>query len=181
VTSEGEALAFLEGIRAQHRMARHHVYAYVVREGGRVRYSDDGEPAKTAGLPVLEAVQHAGLSDVIVVVTRYFGGTLLGTGGLVRAYTQAAQAAIDGAVLLRMSPCVDVELRVSYADYERAAHAARLAGASVGSVDFGEDVLARFTVPADEQELVGELAALLRGSEEIVVSAPYWAALTQHD
>ncbi|MFR1639227.1 MAG: IMPACT family protein, partial [Eggerthellaceae bacterium] len=99
VETEDEALAFLEEIRAANRMARHNVYAYVLREGGagvqgRVRYSDDGEPQKTAGLPTLEVIQHAGLTDVIAVVTRYFGGVLLGTGGLVRAYTQATQAGI---------------------------------------------------------------------------------------
>lgn len=92
VETEEEALTFLEEIRVEHRMARHNVYAYIIHGEGaseRVRYSDDGEPQKTAGLPTLEALKHAGLSDVIVVVTRYFGGTLLGTGGLVRAYTQA--------------------------------------------------------------------------------------------
>ena len=94
--AEDEALAFLEEIRAANRMARHNVYAYVLC-GGRVRYTDDGEPAKTAGMPTLEAIQHAGLEDVAVVVTRYFGGILLGTGGLVRAYTDATKAAIEAA------------------------------------------------------------------------------------
>lgn len=78
--TEEAALAHLNRIKAANRTARHNVYAYVLREGGRTRYSDDGEPAKTAGTPVLEAIGHAGLSDVIVVVTRYFGGVLLGTG-----------------------------------------------------------------------------------------------------
>lgn len=77
--TEEAALAHLNRIKAANRTARHNVYAYVLREGGRTRYSDDGEPAKTAGTPVLEAIGHAGLSDVIVVVTRYFGGVLLGT------------------------------------------------------------------------------------------------------
>lgn len=84
VETEEEALAFLEEIRAANRMARHNVYAYILRQGGagaagRVRYSDDGEPQKTAGLPTLEVLQHAGLTDVVCVVTRYFGGVLLGT------------------------------------------------------------------------------------------------------
>ena len=76
-------------MRAANRTARHNVYAYRLREGNRERYSDDGEPAKTAGTPALEVLQHSGLTDLIVVVTRYFGGVLLGTGGLVRAYTTA--------------------------------------------------------------------------------------------
>ena len=99
--TEEKALAFLASVRAQHRTARHNVYAYVLREGGRMRYSDDGEPAKTAGLPVLESIQHAGLTDCVVVVTRYFGGILLGTGGLVRAYTAAASAGQIGRVSCR--------------------------------------------------------------------------------
>ena len=78
--TEEKALAFLNGIRAKHRTANHNVYAYILRDGARMRYSDDGEPAKTSGLPTLEAIRHAGLVDCIVVTTRYFGGTLLGTG-----------------------------------------------------------------------------------------------------
>ncbi len=99
-------------------MARHNVYAYVLR-GGRVRYTDDGEPAKTAGMPTLEAIQHAGLEDVAVVVTRYFGGILLGTGGLVRAYTDATKAAIEAADVVTVSVCVDIILEVPYSLYER--------------------------------------------------------------
>ena len=81
VETEAEAVAFLEQIRAANRTARHNVYAYKLRAGNRERYSDDGEPAKTAGTPVLEVIGHSGLTDLIVVVTRYFGGILLGTGG----------------------------------------------------------------------------------------------------
>ena len=91
--TEEKALAVLNAVRAANRTARHNVYAYVL-QNGRTRYSDDGEPAKTAGTPVLETIGHAGVSDVIVVVTRYFGGILLGTGGLVRAYTEGIQGAI---------------------------------------------------------------------------------------
>lgn len=80
--SEEKAVAFLEQVRAANRTARHNVYAYRLREGNRERYSDDGEPAKTAGTPALEVLQHSGLTDLIVVVTRYFGGVLLGTGAL---------------------------------------------------------------------------------------------------
>ena len=80
-------MAFLEQVRAANRTARHNVYAYRLREGSRERYSDDGEPAKTAGTPALEVLQHSGLTDLIVVITRYFGGVLLGTAassGLIR-------------------------------------------------------------------------------------------------
>ena len=95
--SEEKAVAFLEQVRAANRTARHNVYAYRLREGSRERYSDDGEPAKTAGTPALEVLQHSGLTDLIVVITRYFGGVLLGTGGLVRAYTTATSRALEAA------------------------------------------------------------------------------------
>ena len=90
-------------------MYKRQVYAYVL-QNGRTRYSDDGEPAKTAGTPVLETIGHAGVSDVIVVVTRYFGGILLGTGGLVRAYTAAAGGALQNAELVSMRLVVDLSL-----------------------------------------------------------------------
>ena len=88
--SEEKAVAFLEQVRAANRTARHNVYAYRLREGNRERYSDDGEPAKTAGTPALEVLQHSGLTDLVVVITRYFGGVLLGTG--VTAVIQSSSA-----------------------------------------------------------------------------------------
>ena len=99
--SEEKAVAFLEQVRAANRTARHNVYAYRLREGSRERYSDDGEPAKTAGTPALEVLQHSGLTDLIVVITRYFGGVLLGTGGLVRAYTTATSRALEAAEVVQ--------------------------------------------------------------------------------
>ncbi len=90
VQSEEEALAFLEKVRTKHREARHNVYAYIVRENNISRYSDDGEPQGTAGLPVLNVLTRQNLTDVCIVVTRYFGGILLGAGGLARAYGKSA-------------------------------------------------------------------------------------------
>lgn len=182
VDAEEEALAFLEEIRAQHRMARHNVYAYVLRgsEGGaagRIRYSDDGEPAKTAGMPTLEAIQHADLVDVAVVVTRYFGGILLGTGGLVRAYTQATQAAIEAAHVVVISQCVDVMVEVPYALYEQAVRAAEACGAHVVGSDFGAEVLLTMRALAGTQEpLLRALTELTRGQCEIIESDPFEAA-----
>ena len=118
--TEEKTLAFLNGIRAKHRTANHNVYAYILRDGARMRYSDDGEPAKTSGLPTLEAIRHAGLVDCIVVTTRYFGGTLLGTGGLVRAYTAAANAVLAAAKQVTVQVCVRGVLRVEYPLYELA-------------------------------------------------------------
>ena len=101
--TEADAQAFLASIRKKHYDARHACYAYIIKDEKIERQSDDGEPQKTAGMPILEVLRHSGLEDVIIVVVRYFGGTLLGTGGLVRAYTQAAQAAVASAEILSYS------------------------------------------------------------------------------
>ena len=101
-----EAVDFINEIRAKHRKATHNVYAYIVREGNTSGYSDDGEPQGTAGTPVLSVLQKEGLTDVCCVVTRYFGGILLGGGGLVRAYSHSAKIAADAAERLIMCRCI---------------------------------------------------------------------------
>lgn len=181
VETEEEALAFLNEIRAEHRMARHNVYAYVLRgvggSAGRVRYSDDGEPARTAGTPTLEAIQHAGLVDVAVVVTRYFGGILLGTGGLVRAYTQATQAAIEAAQVVTISRCVDVLAEVPYSLYESTVRVAEATGAKVVESDFGAAVALTLRVlDGTQDELVRALTEATSGVAEIMAGDPFDAA-----
>ena len=179
VETEEEALAFLDEIRSEHRMARHNVYAYVLREGGagvqgRVRYSDDGEPQKTAGMPTLEAIQHAGLTDVAVVVTRYFGGILLGTGGLVRAYTQATQAGIAAADIVSVSRCIDVLIEVPYSLYEQAQRLASQHGAQTVDADFAAQVALTFRMLDGTQEpFETALTELVRGQCPIIESDPY--------
>ena len=103
VKTEEEAIAFVNSVKKKHSAARHNVYAYVLREGNASRFSDDGEPHGTAGMPVLDSIRKAGITDVAVVVTRYFGGILLGTGGLVRAYTAAASGALHEAGVAEVS------------------------------------------------------------------------------
>lgn len=181
VETEEEALAFLNEIRAEHRMARHNVYAYVLRgvggSAGRVRYSDDGEPARTAGTPTLEAIQHARLVDVAVVVTRYFGGILLGTGGLVRAYTQATQAAIEAAQVVTISRCVDVLAEVPYSLYESTVRVAEATGAKVVESDFGAAVALTLRVlDGTQDELVRALTEATSGVAEIMAGDPFDAA-----
>ena len=116
--TEEKALAVLNAVRAANRTARHNVYAYVL-QNGRTRYSDDGEPAKTAGTPVLETIGHAGVSDVIVVVTRYFGGILLGTGGLVRAYQDSVRENLATLPLAEKVPTVELDVQLDYAHLDR--------------------------------------------------------------
>ena len=176
VATEEEALACIAEVKATHRMARHNVYAYVLR-GGRVRYTDDGEPAKTAGMPTLEAIQHAGLEDVAVVVTRYFGGILLGTGGLVRAYTDATKAAIEAADVVTVSVCVDIILEVPYSLYEQLCRIAEAAGAKLAESDFAENVLLTFRMlDGTQAPFLEKLTELTRGQSEIIVTAPFDAA-----
>ena len=100
VRSEAEALSFINNIKKKYSDARHHVYAYILRENSIMRFSDDHEPQGTAGMPVLDSMRKRGCTDAVVVVTRYFGGILLGAGGLVRAYSHAARIALDAAHII---------------------------------------------------------------------------------
>lgn len=176
VENEEEALAFLEEIRTEHRMARHNVYAYILRGEGaseRIRYSDDGEPQKTAGLPTLQTLQHAGLTDVACVVTRYFGGTLLGTGGLVRAYTQATQAAIAAAEHVTVSECVDITWNVPYPLYDQASRIAADCGAKTLDTQFTDAVTIKLRMLNGRQQgLLPKITELCHGQETVTVSDP---------
>ena len=174
--SEEAALAVLARVRAENRTARHNVYAYVLRAGGRTRFSDDGEPAKTAGTPVLECIRHAGLQDVIVVVTRYFGGVLLGTGGLVRAYTAAAAGALQAAGAVTMREVVEGSVTLPYALYEPAQRLILAAGARLAQPQFADAVTLTWRQPAGEENaLCAQLAGLCRGDASVTLSAPFFA------
>ena len=173
VESEEEAVAFLNGVRAANPMARHNVYAYVLRAGNRVRYSDDGEPARTSGLPTLEVIEHAGLKDVICVTTRYFGGTLLGTGGLVRAYTKAAQDAFAAARVVIFAECVDIMVSVEYSRYDQLNHWLASQGIQVLGTDFAGDVALDIRVRAEEATAVqAAITELTSGTAELLASGP---------
>ena len=180
VESEEEALAFLEEIKATHRMARHNVYAYILRGSGatpRIRYSDDGEPQKTEGLPTLQVLQHAELTDVIAVVTRYFGGTLLGTGGLVRAYTQATQAAIEAATKVTISSCVDITITIPYALYDQLNHTIGHYEAKIMHTNYTDTVtLVVRMLEGTEKDLLKALTELCHGNEIVSTSDPFDAA-----
>ncbi len=114
VDNEQDALEFLNEIRSKYPDATHHVYAYVIDENNIFRYSDDGEPQGTAGMPVLDTIRKEGIVDVIVVVTRYFGGTLLGTGGLVHMYGASARSGLEAAGIVTRILCDVVEINVDY-------------------------------------------------------------------
>lgn len=177
VETEDAALQFLEEIRSRHVQARHNVYAYILRGSGaseRIRYSDDGEPSGTSGMPTLQTLQHAELSDVVCVTTRYFGGTLLGTGGLVRAYTQAAQAAIDAATIVRIDSIVDVSLTVPYSLYEQVQRTAEACQAKAYPAEFAEAVSLKYKVLAGcERALIDKLKEVTKGQVSIEKTQPY--------
>ncbi len=117
VRTNDEAVEFVNYIKSKHRKAKHNVYAYVLRQDNISRYSDDGEPQGTAGVPVLDVLLKRGLTDVCVVVTRYFGGILLGGGGLVRAYSHAAAIVCDAAHVMNMCRCVKLRIETDYSLY----------------------------------------------------------------
>ena len=117
VSTEADAIAFIDAVKKKYPDARHHVYAYVLRENFAMRFTDDHEPAGTAGMPVLDVIRKNGCTDTVIVVTRYFGGTLLGTGGLVRAYTSAAIGALEKAEIIRYDIYSTIKMSVSYSDY----------------------------------------------------------------
>lgn len=118
VETEQEAAAFVEKIKRKHYDARHNCYAYSIGLTSQpvLRFSDDGEPQGTAGKPILEVIQGSGIRNICIVVTRYFGGTLLGTGGLVRAYTDAAKAGIEASVIRQKRQLVEAKLTTEYTD-----------------------------------------------------------------
>lgn len=163
VKTEEEALDFIAGLSKDHRDAGHNVYAYILREGGLSRCSDNGEPQGTAGVPVLEVLQREGLTDVCAVVTRYFGGILLGTGGLVRAYSHAAKLAVDAAAVLHMTPCAQVTVECDYAFYGKLTYLLPDFGARTEGSDFGERVALRLLLRCDQmdgfQKALTELSA----------------------
>lgn len=164
VRTEEEAAAFISEKKALHWDASHNVYAYILRAGQARRYSDDGEPQGTAGVPVLEVLQREGLVDVAVVVTRYFGGVLLGAGGLVRAYSHAAKLAVDAAERMVMSECAELSAMFSYDQYGRIERLLAKYGARTLGSDFAADVTLRVLMKANRVEAFQrDLAELTAG------------------
>lgn len=171
VEGEEEALAFINAVRERHREATHNVYAYILRENQMTRFSDDGEPQGTAGKPVLEVVQREGLVDVAVVVTRYFGGVLLGAGGLVRAYTQSAKSALDGAGISVVRRWVEALLPCPYSWHDRVRLEIERLGGTVAETDYGADVCFTVLLPEERaQEILDAVLDLSAGQIEGIVS-----------
>ncbi len=175
VETDAEAQAFLEQVRSEHYNARHHVPAWILSDGTK-RCSDDGEPQRTAGMPILEVLEGAGLKDVCCVCTRYFGGVLLGPGGLIRAYSQATKEAIAQAhhtdVIVSMQELVSVTLSVAYPLYEQINHMVKLIDtAKVEDTQFSDIVTLKIKFLAGtESEFIKQITELTRGETTCEVS-----------
>ena len=175
VKTEEDALSFLNTIRQDHS-ASHHVFAYRLRERNFARYNDDGEPSGTAGLPVLDILERGDITDAIIVVSRWFGGTLLGTGGLVRAYSTAAKMAVEAAGVVEMGLAGIYTLNIAYGDYDKVIRMAREAGVIIDDSQFSEDVSLRL-IATDQiaTDFSDRLRELTRGSKEVkLVSKQYY-------
>lgn len=166
--TEEEALAFLAEIRKKHADATHNCYAYIIgRNMGVMRYSDDGEPGGTAGMPIIEVMKNRGVVNACVVVTRYFGGVLLGAGGLVRAYTQGAVTAIDASGVGVMHLTARYMMDVSYAMLSRVEYFLKSAPVIVEDKDFSDVITLTLLVKcADEDKLLADLTQLSEGRLE---------------
>ena len=140
VQNEQEAIDFINKIRAMHRKATHNCYAYILRDNNISRHSDDGEPSGTAGVPIYEVLRKEGLTDVCCVVTRYFGGILLGAGGLVRAYSKGAKIAIDAAQIKDMCMAERLRITLDYGLYGRIGALLAQHGFRSENEDFAADV-----------------------------------------
>ena len=151
VETEDAARDFINEMKKKHYDARHNCWCYIIR-GGAVRYSDDCEPQGTAGLPMLEVFKREGVENVVCVVTRYFGGVLLGTGGLLRAYTKSAKDALDVAGIAAVRRWVKLEVGCPYSLFERMKTECLSLDGAVQNVDYGATVLLSLLLPENNAE-----------------------------
>ena len=166
VETEEEALARIQEMKKKHYDATHNCWAYIIRDGA-VRFSDDGEPGGTAGMPMLQVLQREGLFNAVCVVTRYFGGILLGAGGLVRAYTKGAKIAVDAAGKSMKRVWTVLYVPCPYSFYERVRLEAEAFGGIVRKADFGAEVELELLFPeAKTQEFLDRLTDMTAGTVE---------------
>ena len=181
VRTAEQAMAFVEKIKSENRKARHNVYAYVVREGNVSRYSDDGEPQGTGGVPVLDVINKAGLTDVCVVVTRYFGGVLLGANGLVRAYSQACSLAIADADILNMYECSMLTFSCDYNLYGKIKYILPDFEVITESEDFADTVGMILLVKTELADaFVKKLTDISNGQLEIEIKKGMWSDFSEY-
>ena len=156
VKTQEDAFEFISKIKSKHWDATHNVYAYVLRENNNQRYSDDCEPSGTAGVPVLDVMLKESLVDVCVVATRYFGGTLLGAGGLVRAYSHTSKIALEAAGIITMAQCSVMSAEVDYSFYDRLNILLSDFSAVILDTSFSDKVCVEFSVKENIVDLLNE-------------------------
>ena len=159
VNTEEEAAEFIKEKKKEFADATHNVFGYIIKNGICARYSDDGEPQGTAGMPVLDTIRKSGVSDACVVVTRYFGGILLGAGGLVRAYAHGAKIALEAAEIITYEQYTTLSVKCNYSDYQKIQPLFFKAGAVIDDTDFGESVTVMLAV---KDEVVSGLVEKIR-------------------
>jgi uncharacterized YigZ family protein len=168
VESEEEARAHIEAMKKKYHDARHNCWCYIVKDGP-VRYSDDGEPQGTAGQPMLGVFQKEGVTNVCCVVTRYFGGILLGAGGLVRAYTQSAKDALDAAGISVVRRWVDMAVDCPYNFFERVKNEVAALNGVVGEVEYAAGVTVHALMPEEQTEaFAARMVELSAGTFEAI-------------
>jgi len=166
VETEEEALAKIQEMKKQHYDATHNCWAYIIKDGA-VRFSDDGEPGGTAGMPMLQVLQREGLYNIVCVVTRYFGGILLGAGGLVRAYTKGAKIAVDAAGKSMKRVWTALYIPIPYSYYERVKLEVEAFGGILRDTQFGADIELEILMPeAQAQPFLDRLTDLSAGTIE---------------
>lgn len=158
VETEDEAKAFVTEMKKKFYDARHNCWCYIIKDGA-VRYSDDGEPQGTAGIPMLEVLKREGVTNVVCVVTRYFGGVLLGTGGLLRAYTKSAKDALDAAGICVVRRWVKAEIACSYAMLERLKTECTAIGGVVADIEYSADVCLKLLLPEGKADAFSQRTA----------------------
>ncbi len=161
VKTEEEAAEFIKEKKREYADATHNVFGYIIKNGICARYSDDGEPQGTAGMPVLDTIRKSGVSDACVVVTRYFGGILLGAGGLVRAYAHGAKIALEAAEIITYEQYTVLSVKCNYSDYQKIQPLFFKSGAVIDDTDFGESVAITLAV---KDEVVSGLSEKIRES-----------------
>lgn len=180
VQTEEEALEFVNAMKKKHWDAKHNVYAYVLRDGQIRRYSDDGEPQGTAGIPVLDVLVKSGITDAVIVVTRYFGGILLGGGGLVRAYGHAASIAVKAAQTEERVLCADLSVTCDYGQYGRVQPLIAAYGGTIEDTVYQDDVTIRFYMRKPHlTALEKELADATAGSVSLVMCGESFRAFLE--
>lgn len=181
--TEEEALAFIDARKKEYWDARHNCYAYILGEKGQtMRFSDDGEPTGTAGKPMLEVLSGSGVRNVVLVVTRYFGGTLLGTGGLVRAYTQAAQAGLEASSIGSMCYGYEITTVTDYNGIGKIQYLLGQKGVPIYDSDYGQQVTIRFHLPYQEKgSVISAITEATAGKAQMEVSEPFYYRADQKE